>query len=343
MRATKSGIHNSPYVLNSFLNQFPQLVVSRGGDLKSLCARSGLSLQDVTGQNQLIPFDRFIHLLEEAATTLNAPDFALLLASRQDLRALGPVSLMLKNCDTVADAFLATTGHLNLLVSGIEISASESGSQFLVRIDVNLPGLRQRRQFQDYLVGSALMVLRQLHGTAFTLNGCHLLAAPAGPTNVAELSEYLGCEPRFGSHNILLYVPQAIMRSPLSPYAAPATPFAADVSSARQVVEKSIADALMYLFVESKPSIVQVASLLGYSERTLRRRLSELSLSYADILDAVRLEQANKYLKSTHYRISDIANLLGYANQSAFTRSYVRCTGLTPSEYRTGLRGRHRV
>ena len=332
-----SSLHASPFVLNSFLSEFSPLLVSRGGDLPEICHQAGLTPHEVTGANQLIPFDRFIALLEAAACALKADDFALKLAARQDLRALGPVAFMLRDCQTVGQALSVTVSQLALLVSGISIATRADKDAFIVEIDVHLPQLKFKRQFRDYLVGSTLMTVRTLSGRSHQLQHCQLYGQRQSSTEQAELAEYLGCIPQFGAEKIVLSFPGALAASPLLQSAMRNPHVGGGIATARKDLESSIQSALSYLLVSGTSSAGSVASLLGYSERTLRRRLKQLGLSYQRILDAFRLDQANTYLSSTHYRMSDIASLLGFANQSAFSRFYQRATGLTPSRYRAGL------
>jgi AraC-like DNA-binding protein len=42
------------------------------------------------------------------------------------------------------------------------------------------------------------------------------------------------------------------------------------------------------------------------------------------IAEYTRFSMANQYLKSTYYRLTDIALLLGYSNLSSFSRAYFR-------------------
>ena len=66
----------------------------------------------------------------------------------------------------------------------------------------------------------------------------------------------------------------------------------------------------------------------------LRRRLSEAGLSLADLLDEVRQDLALLYLRHTDCSLLEIACLLGFAEQSSFSRAFRRWTGRPPAEYR---------
>jgi AraC-like DNA-binding protein len=82
------------------------------------------------------------------------------------------------------------------------------------------------------------------------------------------------------------------------------------------------------------PLIEPVASRLCMSTRTLQRRLHELGLSFRDELENVRVEMAKNCLSSDELTLSDVASLLGYNDQSAFTNAFKRAVGLTPAKYR---------
>ena len=83
-----------------------------------------------------------------------------------------------------------------------------------------------------------------------------------------------------------------------------------------------------------KASIENVSQSMGYSSRTLQRKLKEASTSFKKIIDSVRLDHANQLLKNTSHTLTDIAVLLGYSNLSAFSRAYYRWYGIYPKSAR---------
>ncbi len=82
------------------------------------------------------------------------------------------------------------------------------------------------------------------------------------------------------------------------------------------------------------PDLGAIAACLYMSERTLKRRLHSLGTSYLEILDHVRLQEAQKQLATTELDIQAIAEYLGYVAPANFTRAFKRWTGETPSAYR---------
>ena len=88
------------------------------------------------------------------------------------------------------------------------------------------------------------------------------------------------------------------------------------------------------LLPEASPEITCVAESMDLSVRTLQRQLTAAGTSFLKEVAAVRQEIAERYLRETRLGLVDIALLLGYSEHSAFTRSFIRWTGMTPQAYR---------
>ena len=80
-----------------------------------------------------------------------------------------------------------------------------------------------------------------------------------------------------------------------------------------------------------------VASELNLSERSMQRRLQEHQTTFRFLLDTVREMVAKQYIENPMNRMSDIAFLLGFSEQSAFSRAFKKWTGKSPLEYRNSM------
>jgi AraC-like DNA-binding protein len=87
---------------------------------------------------------------------------------------------------------------------------------------------------------------------------------------------------------------------------------------------------------EGAPPMEDVAGALGIARWTLQRRLADMGLSYADSVQQVRKTLAGSYLAQPHLSISAIAQLLGYAELSPFSRACKRWFGASPEALRAG-------
>jgi AraC-like DNA-binding protein len=77
-------------------------------------------------------------------------------------------------------------------------------------------------------------------------------------------------------------------------------------------------------------SAEDVATHLGMSERTLRRRLADAGMSFNRIRMDVRMQVAERYLKTSDMSIERIADMVGYSDQATFTRAFGEWSELTP-------------
>ena len=101
---------------------------------------------------------------------------------------------------------------------------------------------------------------------------------------------------------------------------------------------KSIKQQVQRLFLQrmmfGEPDRQEIAKALSISVRTLLRRLSEEGSSYKEASEQARLMVAKQELESSGLNYDEIAFLLGYSEERAFRRAFIRWTGLTPAEYR---------
>jgi AraC-like DNA-binding protein len=80
----------------------------------------------------------------------------------------------------------------------------------------------------------------------------------------------------------------------------------------------------------------RVARQLNRSASTLHRQLGTENTSYREVLDSTRRGLAEEYLRDDKFSIAEVAYLLGFSDQSNFSRAFKRWTSRTPHEYRSG-------
>jgi AraC-like DNA-binding protein len=82
------------------------------------------------------------------------------------------------------------------------------------------------------------------------------------------------------------------------------------------------------------PSLEELAACLSMSRRTLLRKLEAEQISYQQLLDEARNELACWYLRQSRMPLGQVAERIGFSDQTNFSRSFKRCKGLTPKDYR---------
>jgi AraC-like DNA-binding protein len=82
---------------------------------------------------------------------------------------------------------------------------------------------------------------------------------------------------------------------------------------------------------KSPPTLDRMASSFGMTERSLRRKLVEEGHPFRQVLDRVRKDMCVLYQMEGKRSLGEIALLLGFSDLSAFSRSYKRWHGVSPS------------
>ncbi|MER7684895.1 helix-turn-helix domain-containing protein [Streptomyces sp. NPDC097610] len=89
-------------------------------------------------------------------------------------------------------------------------------------------------------------------------------------------------------------------------------------------------------------SIDETAAALGTSVRTMQRQLQLDRTSYRELQSAARRTAAATMLTTTDRSIAAVADTLGYADLSSFSRAFSSWYGTSPSGYRQAVSPSHR-
>ena len=113
----------------------------------------------------------------------------------------------------------------------------------------------------------------------------------------------------------------------------------ADADLARLLGERheligQIRTRLAEMLPSGQPTLPALASALSMAPRTLQARLDERGLTFRQVLDQVRHEQAERLLQDPRSSLAEVALKLGFADQSSFQHAFKRWTSLTPGEFR---------
>ena len=102
--------------------------------------------------------------------------------------------------------------------------------------------------------------------------------------------------------------------------------------------KENIIDRVTAVIVDMLPSggVVEesVAKTLNMSVRSLQRRLQQVGTTFRTLFETARRDLASTYVEDPEIELVEVAFLLGFSDQSAFSRAFKRWTGHTPSEAR---------
>ena len=108
---------------------------------------------------------------------------------------------------------------------------------------------------------------------------------------------------------------------------------AASITAAEQAVAE-VRAAIIRSLAHDRVRLGGIAAELGLSPRTLQRKLAEAGASFQQVLDSARYALARDYLRQGSLSLLEIASLLGYQEQSAFTHAFKEWSGMNPGGWR---------
>ncbi len=103
--------------------------------------------------------------------------------------------------------------------------------------------------------------------------------------------------------------------------------------------DKSIKSEVGKLIIEGLDkggySLHEIATNLGYGERTLQRKLAKEGIKFKSYYNEIRMTLAKNLLEKIKYNVSEIAEQLGYRELSSFRKMFVQTFGQNPKQFQT--------
>jgi AraC-like DNA-binding protein len=328
-------------VRGTALSNYPSLVAELGGHPAALLHAAGIRQQDAGNYDAFIPYRAAIQAIESAAEATRTADFGRRLAQRQGIEILGPVGVAARTAATVADALRIFSTYMAAYspVLAFRVAPLADPERSFLTIEFLLDSPPPHPQTTELSLGVSLRVFRLLMGADYSPLSVHLPHDPLTPK--AEYVRYFGCTPEFAARTAGFTARTADLRRPLH----------RDDVAHRAVVEylngitprdagivKSVRTIVRQLLPTGAATLDVVAEQFSLHPKTLQRRLAEEDTTFAALVDQVRKDAANRYLRNTAISLTHLAHELGYAEQSVLTRSCKRWFGMGPAAYRNETR-----
>ena len=256
----------------------------------------------------------------------------------------------LMTCKTIGDA-IALVPHYRRLVFDIGYSEMRfvcTDDDAKLGWEVVSKALPYCPCLAESLMAAWFSFGRWIAGAEFPLK--EVLFSHAGPIDTQAYVTFFGCPVRFGANENALVFARDLLD--MSLVQADETLHLAMREQARAAIERTfygngigprLRQALILLMPKCEATLVKAAASLALSPRTLQRRLGEQHLQFQDVLDDTRKDMAKIYLKDPSLSMLDVALLLGYSDQSSFTRAFKSWFGDAPTSWRRGTQRSARV
>lgn len=327
--------------LNTWFITLLRAVEARGVDSRALVLRAGLDPDQINDPNLRSPVEKTSRLWRMAVEATGDPCLGLKVATYVQpatFHTLGMALLASRNLEDVMHRSARFSGIVSDAMS-FQIQSEGAGTKQVVSWVAEVPVVDESI---DLMMASTVkMGMLMLGIDARTPRPISLrLRRSTTPEMCEEFQAYFRCPIQFGAEENSLWVPDEWMQRPL-PMANPTLARQSDLvvmaylsRFGRDSLAERVRAEMISRLPAGEPSRSAVASALSLSEKTLQRRLHDEGTTYLDVLDEVRRDLAQSYLRDSAITLFEITFRLGFSDQSAFTRALRRWTGLAPGEFR---------
>ena len=278
---------------------------------------------------------QYAEILDRLAEYLHQPHLALDIVKMVNISHLGVLGGLLQASDTLGEVLrkllsyggLISTNfqHMEMNMQGNSIEVSWKNVELLNVIGTELSSAVLCQLGRKFIAQDEVL----LNNISFS----HPLRG-----DITPYLEFFQCPVQFDQPYTSFNIPLRVLDIPLH---RPEKAFAHIIEIQAQKALQDLPEQdvflnqakaeLIHLIEMQHASLDNLAAQFFMSARSLQRKLDRYSITFQQLLDKTRLELFNQYQKQG-LTFNEIAQHLGFSNQSALTRAYKQWTGVTPTQ-----------
>ena len=319
----------------------PALLKELGVAPETVLCEEGIDPMLLADPENTIGFTPLGSLLTRCAATTGCAHFGLLLGKRSGVDALGLIGLLASHAPNLGTALRDLILHMHLNDRGAVPLLSVEGECAFLGYSVYHPRVESTRHIYDGVMAVVRNVMRTLCGPDWRPS--EVIFSHSRPPDLKPFQNHFQASLRFDAPRTGLLFPAHCLKHYL-PGSNPKLRrlledrvAALEAEGAGDLVAQ-VRRILHNLVLDGHGSLGEVAQIFAVHRRTLNRRLRERGLTFKRLLDEVRYEIACQLLADTDLSVVELAAVLGYADDTAFSRAFRRWSGSPPTAWRVTSR-----
>jgi AraC-like DNA-binding protein len=323
-------------------NAIDTLLAELGLDASTAFSEMGLDVEILQPHNSDLEIDyqSFLKLLNHCADISGRQDFGALLSRYQDMSVIGVTGQTMLEAPTFRAAMENAVDFFHLHMNGLKVGFQEYQNQSLITLEMIMPFAPAYRQQVELSLGIGIRFIRRLLGQSWAPihayfehskdSGCdttsRLFACP-----ISYESEFNG----YTIHSCDLDIRRENFNSQLHQVLYDYLCLQTRAMQNNFVV--SVREKIIQAIRVNECSIDNVAAQIGLQRRTLQRKLAKSGYIFKDLVEETRMDLAQRYLRISGISITQISDILCYAEPTSFSRSFKRYFGISPRAWRIEL------
>lgn len=311
-----------------------------GIDPEPIFKKAGIEPELISNPNARINIDRVDKLWSDVVTIIDDPTFGVKMVEHWHPSMMGAVGYAWLVSSTLRRALGRIDRYIHTVTEGLDTKLEDTPAGLKLSFYID-DSVNAQPQQHTLIIAVVMHMCRFNFGDELVASEIHL--ARAEPENAKEIFDFFRCDVCFDAEVDSITIAAADADIELSS-ANKQIALMHDEMLMKYLIEikkGNLVDQIKKIILENLPDgqVTEqlVASELNLSERSMQRRLQEHQTTFRFLLDSVREMIAKQYIENPMNRMIDVAFLLGFSEQSAFSRAFKKWTGNTPIEYRNSI------
>ena len=311
--------------------------------------RMGLSVEEIlkkaelpedlfSRQSPCLSTEEYFRFMQAIDSLCEDKQIPIKLASSEGIETFSP-PVFAAYCSKNALACLKRLAQFKPLIGALLYHIEETDDEVIVAI----LSADKELQLPEILIGIEFVFITRLIRKATKMNISPVSATATYKIINNAYTDFIGTPITVSDKNSLVFTKSDAMIPFISHNESMWEFFEPELSRRLSMMETGdtyaarVRSALMELLPSGECTLDDVAKKLGYSKRTIQRKLQEEDTNFQKQLNHTRELLAKTYLANTDMTAEDIAFLLGYREIGSFLRAFAIWTGKTVSEYRNEI------
>jgi len=340
MPSACSNTSAAPRVTAAYLQPLLETAAARGVAASALATAAGLAPDCLAPLPERLAAADYIALLDAGSRLAADPHFGLHVGERVRPGTFSVYGLVLLACRDIGQA-LEQTQRYEALAHDLGRSRLEPAGA-LARYTWTSHFPHASRHLAESVFAGIRTFGSWLAGRPLAPRALAFAHACPDGADPAEYARVLGGMPAFGAPAHTADFDAALLALPLPAADTGMYPLlqqhAERLLRARAQASGGIVAqvhaAIVRTLAREPARLAGIAAELDLSARTLQRKLADAGATFQQVLDAARYALAMDYLRQDGLSLVDIAFLLGFQEQSAFTHAFREWSGMNPGAWR---------
>jgi AraC-like DNA-binding protein len=311
-----------------------------GIDPEPLYRKAGIAPELISNPNARISINRIDRLWADAVTIIDDPTFGVKMVEHWHPSMMGALGYAWLVSSTLRRAMGRIDRYIHTVTEGLDTKLEDTPAGLRLSFYI-ADSINTQPQQHTLMVAIVMHMCRFNYGDELVPSEIHL--ARPEPEDTKDINDFFRSDVYFDSELDSITIARADADIELSS-ANKQIALMHDEMLMKYLIEikkGNIVDQIKNIILENLPDgqVTEqfVAKELYLSERSMQRRLHEHNTTFRFLLDSVREMVAKQYIENPMNRMIDIAFLLGFSEQSAFSRAFKKWTGNSPIEYRNSI------